>query len=359
MPEFFMQTARIPQMIPPARNLDLRHIYQRYPAVCRPESAEVPQSAQGFSGACIWEIGTRTGACALRAVGASSIDTRRLSGLHRLLAHVRASGVTQVAPPIAALDGATFFEFDGLIWQLEAWMPGSADFSSRPSEIRLRAALSALAEWHRAAAGFVPRDAEAAWFFTSRAGPSPGLARRAQEISRWGGPEGDRVRLRMAASSWNEFAELGHEILDNFGRAAPRVAGQLMVGLETQVPLQPCLRDIWHDHVLFSFDEVTGLIDPHSARSDSVATDLARLLGSLVGDDRRLWESGIDAYQQVRRLSPSELALLEVFDQTAVLLSGMTWLDWICLQGRVFEDREKVINRLQAIASRLRILASR
>jgi Ser/Thr protein kinase RdoA (MazF antagonist) len=346
-------------MIPQARNLDLRQICERYPAVYRPETVQIPQSAQGFSGARIWEVVTPSGSCGLRAMDASSVDTRRLAGLHRLVAHVRASGVMQVAAPISALDGATFFESDRMIWQLETWMPGSADFSNRPSENRLRVALTALAEWHRAAGVFVPREAETAWFFTSRSGPSPGLARRAQEISRWRGPEIARVRLRLPASSWKEFAELGQEILDNFGRAAPRVAGQLTVGLEVQVPLQPCLRDIWHDHVLFTGDEVTGLIDPHSARSDSVATDLARLLGSLVGDDRHLWEVGIDAYQQVRRLSPSELALLEVFDQTAVLLSGMTWLDWVCLQGRTFEDREKVIGRLQAIESRLRVLASR
>src|SRR5262249_9533474 len=162
-------------------------------------------------------------------------------------AHVRSCGVTQVAAPIAALDGATFVDSGGLTWQLELWMPGSADFSSRPSEIRLRAALAALAEWHRAAAGFVAQNAEAAWFFTSRSGPSPGRARRAQEISRWHGPEGDRARSRLAASSWKDFAELGRDILDLFRRAAPRVGGSLEVGLAAHVPLQPCLRDIWHD----------------------------------------------------------------------------------------------------------------
>jgi Ser/Thr protein kinase RdoA (MazF antagonist) len=302
---------------------------------------------------------TPSGPCALRAMDRSSVDIHRLAGLHRLVAQVRASGVTQVAAPVAALDGATFLESVGQIWQLEPWMPGSADYSSRPSETRLRAALAALAKWHLAAAHFVPQNQEGNWFFTSRSGLPPGLARRMHEISRWHGPEGARIRLRLAASSWTEFAGLGQVILDNFGRASPRVIGALKSALETRVPLQPCLRDVWHDHILFTGDAVTGLIDPHSARSDSVATDLARLLGSLVGDDRRLWGIGLDAYQEVRELSTPELALVEVFDQTAVLLSGLTWLDWICLQGRIFEDRPKVIGRLEAIVARLRTLASR
>jgi Ser/Thr protein kinase RdoA (MazF antagonist) len=351
--------ARIPQMIPQARNFDLRRILERYSTTLHPQNARLLHSAQGFSGACIWKIATSSGPCALRAMESSSVDPRRLAGLHRLVAQVRSCGVTQVGPPLSTLDGATFFESGGLTWQFEPWMPGSADFSSRPSEIRLRAALAALAEWHRAAARFAPRESETAWFFTSRSAASPGLARRAQEISRWHGPEGARVRRQLASSSWKEFADLGCEILACFSRAAPRIGGPLKVGLAAQVPLQPCLRDIWHDHVLFTGDAVTGLIDPHSARSDSVVTDLARLLGSLAGDDRRLWRIGLDAYHTVRELSAAELALLEVFDQTAVLLSGLTWLDWVCLQGRTFEDRVKVIGRLQTIVARLRALASR
>jgi Ser/Thr protein kinase RdoA (MazF antagonist) len=344
-------------VIPQARNLDLRLIFERFSSSFRPDTVRL-SSAQGFSGASIWKIATPSGSCALRAVKTSSVDSRRLAALHRLVAHVRSSGMTQVAAPIAALEGETFVEFGGLTWQLEPWMPGSADYCSHPTETRLRAALAALAEWHRAAARFVPRDSEMAWFFTSRSAPSPGLVRRMHEISRWHGPEGARVRQRLAASSWTEFAELGQVILDNFCRSAPRVIGALKSALETRAPLQPCLRDVWHDHVLFTGDAVTGLIDPHSARSDSVATDLARLLGSLVGDDRRLWGIGLDAYQEVRELSAPELTLVEVFDQTTVLLSGLTWLDWICLQGRIFEDRPKVIDRLEAIVARLRVLAS-
>jgi hypothetical protein len=58
-------------------------------------------------------------------------------------------------------------------------------------------------------------------------------------------------------------------------------------------------------------------------------------------------------------LELGELALVELFDQSAVLLGGMTWLDWHCLQGRIFDDREKVLARLQTILGRLVKLAEK
>jgi len=282
-----------------------------------------------------------------------------MAGLHRLLKHIQTFGLRQIAVPIATAAGPTFFETEGNIWQLEPWMPGSADFSTAPREARLRAALACLAQWHLAAVRFEAHAVEHEWFFTTAAGPSPGIAERAGQINRWNESTCNVVRHRLDSSPWKEFTSLGREILNDFLRPAPRIAASLNCGLATRVPLQPCLRDIWHDHVLFTGNEVTGLIDPHSARTDSVGTDLARLLGSLVGDDRRLWKIGLDAYEAVRPLSVSELSLIEIFDQTAVLLSGMTWLDWYCLQGRVFDNREKVIDRLHGILARLKNLASR
>ncbi|MGE5194996.1 MAG: phosphotransferase enzyme family protein [Deltaproteobacteria bacterium] len=340
------------------RNFDPRQILEQYSAPYRPDSAQVAQIARGFSRALVWRVETPAGPCALRAMETASVNRHRLAGLHRLVAHVSSSGMTEVPVPIAGLDGSTFFERRGSVWQLEPWMPGSADYAAHPSDVRLRAALRSLARWHRAAARFVARDAERAWFFSSGSGSSPGLAERAGEIARWNDENCGLVRQRLAASPWKEFAALGREILNHYRRAAPSVAGKLKPGLEARVPLQPCLRDVWRDHVLFTVDKVTGLIDPHAARSDSVATDLARLLGSLVGDDRRAWNIGLEAYQEVRTLSVTELALVELFNQTAVLLAGMTWLDWYCLQGRVFEDREKIIGRLREIIARLSVLAS-
>ena len=288
---------------------------------------------------------------------AEFLERQRLAALHRLVAYVRDRGVIQVPAPIAALDGATFFEVDGNVWQLEPWMPGTADFSTYPTDVRLQASLTCLAHWHREAGRCPLPDADRAWFFNVASGRSPGLTERSREIDGWNHEARAIIRQQLGKSSWKEFAELGTAILDGFVRAGPRIAAQLKLGVASPVPLQPCLRDIWHDHVLLTGNEVTGLIDPFAARSDSVATDLARLLGTLVADDRRAWDVGLEAYQQIRPLSLCELALIELFDQTGVLLSGMTWLDWHCRQGRVFDDPEKVLTRLRTIVERLGRLA--
>jgi Ser/Thr protein kinase RdoA (MazF antagonist) len=258
-----------------------------------------------------------------------------------------------VAVPIGTLDGTTFFEQEGALWQLEPWMPGTAEFWTNPTAGRLEAALECLARWHIAAGRFEPRPQEAPWFFHASSACSPGLGERLRELERWDTRRRDVARKRLKSSAWKEFADLGTRILDAFDQQAPALARELSLGTSARVPLQPCLRDVWHDHLLYTGETVTGLIDPHAARSDSPATDLARLLGSLVADDRQRWEAGVAAYQRIRPLSLDELALVGLFDRSSVVLSGMTWLDWHCLEGREFADQNKVLARLRAIVGRL------
>jgi Ser/Thr protein kinase RdoA (MazF antagonist) len=219
--------------------------------------------------------------------------------------------------------------------------------------------MTCLARWHLAAARFVPSKTGHQWFFSAGALRSPGLVQRLAQIVNWDACRCEQVRKLLDEFSWQEFAARGREILEQFMTLAPRIGARLKLGLPALVPLQPCLRDIWHDHVLFTGDDVTGLIDPHAARSDSVATDVARLLGSLVGDDLHGWEAGLAAYQLVRPLSFDERTLVELFDQSTVLLAGITWLDWCCLQGRTFTDRDKIASRLQMILVRMKHLATK
>ena len=332
---------------------DLRKIFGRYPAVYAAHDSQHPRCFEGFSGASVWRVETAAGPCALRAMNPAQIDPARLAGLHRLVAHVRRCGLPQVAVPIGTLDGTTFFEQEGALWQLEPWMPGTADFWTNPTAGRLEAALESLARWHIAAARFEPRPQEASWFFHHCSACSPGLSERLRELERWDAKRREIVGKRLKSSTWKEFGELGLRILDAFARQAPALARELSLGTPTRVPLQPCLRDVWHDHLLYTGETITGLIDPHAARSDSPAIDLARLLGSLVADDRQRWEAGLAAYQRIRPLSLDELALVGLFDRSSVLLSGMTWLDWYCLEGREFADQNRVLARLRAIVGRL------
>jgi Ser/Thr protein kinase RdoA (MazF antagonist) len=119
------------------------------------------------------------------------------------------------------------------------------------------------------------------------------------------------------------------------------------------VSLQPCIRDVWQDHVLFQGDEVTGLIDFGSMGTDNVSCDVARLLGSYAGNSQPLWQAGIEAYATVRELSHTELGLVRAFDRSGVLLGAFNWAAWVLLEGRVFEEPLAVLRRMDALMERL------
>jgi Ser/Thr protein kinase RdoA (MazF antagonist) len=119
------------------------------------------------------------------------------------------------------------------------------------------------------------------------------------------------------------------------------------------VRLQPCLCDVWHDHVLFTGDEVTGLVDYGAAKIDHVAVDLARLLGSLVEDNTEERSAGLRAYEEVCPLMPDEEALIAVLDETGTVLGIANWLMWLYAERRRFENRTAVADRLGKLVLRL------
>jgi homoserine kinase type II len=123
--------------------------------------------------------------------------------------------------------------------------------------------------------------------------------------------------------------------------------------LDRPLLLHPCLCDIWHDHVLFENEEVSGLIDYGAMKIDQVSVDLARLLGSLVGDNPSMWDLGLNAYSSARRLSCDEESLCRMLDQTGTVLGAATWLLWLYRDRKPFADRPAVARHLGLIVQRM------
>ena len=119
--------------------------------------------------------------------------------------------------------------------------------------------------------------------------------------------------------------------------------------------LHPCLRDVWHDHLLFTGEDLTGIIDASASRTENVASDLSRLLGSLLGDDFRRWETALDAYSSVREISVAERRLITVLDHSGVVLSAAHWLARLRTQSLV----EREWRRVRELAERVASLARR
>lgn len=331
------------------------------------------RDSEGFSGAVVIQVAVQSDGLSteaeycLRGWPPNSFPRERLLGLHRLLEHVHRAGVTQVAVPLRNQFGSTISTEASQFWQLEPWMPGVADFSSHPTDTRLRNAMIVLAKWHNGAAQFVAKSSEAEWFHQQASDNSATVDDRLLRIGRFNVQGLAKLRhlidLTKELEFWDtqfaELRELAKQTLNLFQLCAAQVGDTLMLFREMQFRLLPCLRDVWHDHVLFTDDEVTGLIDCNAARTETPATDIARLLGSFLGDDDDRWEMAISAYREARPLSGREAQLARVLDQSTVLLSGLTWIERLFVQRLSYSNPDRVLSRLRQIVGRLQHLAAR
>lgn len=295
-------------------------------------------SAGGFSGARFWRIETPTATLCLRRWPPEHPSPARLESIHRIVRHVYQRGVTQVPVPLVSRIGSTMVHQNDHLWELAPWMPGTADYHRQPTRPRLIAAMQLLARFHQAT------DALAAEPGARK--PSPGLNQRLELLDQLVAGEARRIAIAAEKDAFTDRQNRAHALLEAFTKLAPRVRADLEQATRMNVMLQPCLRDVWHDHILFDDDKITGLVDFGAMREETVAGDVARLLASLVRGDRSAWQIGLEAYQHQRELDDTELHFLDIFVRTATLLSGLNWLRWIYLENRVFEHPGRVLQRI-------------
>jgi homoserine kinase type II len=214
----------------------------------------------------------------------------------------------------------------------------------------LHAALQALAKLHQ-------RWAELPVEYVNSLAPPPTILRRLARLEALltAGERAIRRELETytPTSTLPGLALRAEQLLELFTDLAPATRDQLVRAAPIAVSLQTCLRDVWHDHLLFTGDEISGIVDYGAVGWDSVASDIARLVGSLARDDVDAWRSCLAAYQQIRALSTDELVLVEVCDAANVLLSGMNWLEWLLVDRRQFDRESRILARLDETLARL------
>ena len=328
----------------------VRSVLSGYPADCAPRGVEPLGNAGGFSGAQFWRIDSDRGLLCLRCWPREHPSPARLDFIHHLLRHVHQGGFQRIPLPITPEPsaGSSYLAHSEHLWELTPWLPGVADDTIPPSPAKLRAALQTLAEFHVAAETFPTT--------THGMLPPAAIVDRLKTTRRWTSDELERLVSAMGSQTaldWPGLPELGQRIVQQFQINGASLAAELAVAAEMSVSTQPCIRDIWQQHVLFDGDNVTGFVDFGAARFDTVSTDISRLLGSLVADDPQQWRLGLDAYLEVRSLSPQEIELTHILDRSSVLLSGLNWLRWIYLEGRSFSEKNTIQQRLSAILARL------
>ncbi|MCE9554383.1 MAG: phosphotransferase [Planctomycetes bacterium] len=324
-------------------------VLQQYAEEYQPQQISVLRDEGGLSGARIWRIQAALGEFGLRCWPVEHPSAERLRWIHAVLSHVRNCGFELVPTPIAARDGRTFVLHEGRLWELAPWMPGLAVETGKASEEQVSAAFAALALFHKAAATFAD--------VSPRSGAAPAVAQRLERIETWLHGGGVEQMERAAATCSPPQREYAPQFLSAFRRFAPLLETELRELLATPVALQPCIRDIHDQHVLMIGNRVTGLIDFGAMRVDSVATDVARLLGTMAGDDASLREAGLSAYQLCRRLSDIESRLVVAIVRANVVLTGPQWLQWLLVEQKSFESMPAVLARLERIWQRLQKLA--
>jgi Ser/Thr protein kinase RdoA (MazF antagonist) len=343
------------------RFANLEPVFSAYPADCQPSQVEAIGSAGGFSGAKLWRLNSPTGKLCLRRWPPEHPDKARLKWIHAVVAHVGNTGCSLLPAPRRTQSGRTFCEYEGYLWELTPWLRGTADFWSDPRPEKLAAAMKALAEFHRAAKTFSleqpsPRPLDRiASPVTKSLAISPGIIERLTSVRRLlaGGLAELQVALVRNRALMPRVAVQAESLFPLIQPHLSALDRHLRHAANIQVPLQPCLRDIWHDHVLFEGDRVSGIVDTGSMRAETVATDIARLLGSLCANDQERWSIGLAAYKAVFPLGDDERVLIAAFDRSQVLLAGVKWVEWVFVEERTCVDPKAVEKRMEHILKRL------
>jgi Ser/Thr protein kinase RdoA (MazF antagonist) len=309
----------------------------------------------GFSGCSLWKVSTTQGPLCLKCWPADNPPPARLPWIHTVINHARQQGLAFLPEFFTTREGLSTCAADGCTWELMTWLPGVADYWSQPSPQRLTAAFRALARFHQAT--FTRRldlwsDPHYESDQRSNLQPAPAIVERLarlQELIDVGiEPIGLAVRQRRIPL----IDDVAQQWLASRRLPPIDMLPRLMAAARQQYVMQPAIRDLWHDHVLFSGGEVTGFIDFGALRLDTPLVDLARLIGSLAGDDPMQRSLAIDSYAEIRQLSAADIALIDLLDQSGAWIAGWNWLDWLYREGREFPSLPAVRERLEHLLSR-------
>ena len=308
-----------------------------YPSQFHTKSLRAVGNAGGFSGTQLWRFRTPAGEFCLRRWPAATSHSKVLT-THLVLQHVHTHGFTHIPLPVRNLQGQTLTVFDDFLWELTPWLSGEPLLATAPTAARLSSAARALADFHIAASSYQPMASD----------HSPGLKERREQLLAWRSHDVDLARQRFAERYWPDFAPRAQQAFRLFLRGADDVERELRQALTVKVPLQFCIRDVRAEHFLFTADDFRGIIDFGAMRIESVAGDVARLVGTAAGLPDA-WSQAIKAYEGRRKLSDEERRLIPTFHRSAIVLATMNWIRWVVLEGREFEDWDAVLARMDAL----------
>ena len=298
--------------------------------------------AGGLSGARVWRCASNVhGWLCLRRWSPTHPTPARLKFIHDAVQY--ATDRIPFLPRILRDNvGNSFWSIDGCLWELTQWMPGEADYMSRPSGAKLDSAIDSVAKLH------------AIWFdYLHECSLSPAVQQRISMLGEWLAKRDLVERIGTALRGPIEAAACMSTIKLLHSRG-PQLLDELQRVSKDSVRLQPVLRDLWSDHLLFEHEQLSGIIDFGAMRMDEPASDLARMLGSLhpFEFDKRV--AAIERYNMKRPSHPVSVSHVDLLDRSASLLTALQWLQWLVLERRKFSiNNHKLLERWQTALSRM------
>jgi Ser/Thr protein kinase RdoA (MazF antagonist) len=301
-------------------------VLKRYPVWIQPlSSLESLGGGGGQSGARLWRFRAEQGDLVLRAWPTHGPGRSHLEKVHRWL--FATADLEFVPVPCRDRAGRSLQLWNGSLWEVTPWLTGVADLCCPPDFEHLRLACVGLAKFHERHRGEQIRESSPG--LRNRRDTLAGLVRGGFDTLERATERALRPSLQKAdVYSWLALARrLGPVVLEPLEKAANRV-----------IRLQPCLRDARPEHFLFDGHRLSGLVDFGAMGVDSVAGDLARLLGEWLDGDQTAHREALDSYQQVRPVDSAETSLIRVFESATALLIGERWVRWSFIEGRRFDD---------------------
>jgi aminoglycoside phosphotransferase (APT) family kinase protein len=222
--------------------------------VCLVDWERIPS---GFSGAEVWKGSLdRVPTYALKC-WPSTTSMERLADIHQAQ---RALASFPFVPKLVTTRlHLTGWSFGGRCWDLSTWMPGDVE-DGEFTVPRRRAAVNAIVSIHRVwAAQSLTIDI------------CPAIVRRLNLI-------GDYHEWSNAQTSVIRDPQLA-AVTDRLSTPLRDAERELRGWSHLRVPVHRCFTDLHRDHLLFTGDEVTGIIDYGAVKPDNPAADLARLFG--------------------------------------------------------------------------------
>lgn len=241
-------------------------------------------------------------------------------------------------PFVPRLENPTVCVEAGRVWDCCQWQPGTPRLT--PSLAEVEQACEAVGHLH------------GTWTSTTR-GPCPGVLNRLRILA-------ENEPLLLAGPTAlppvsPQLDPLLRRAVTAAAQAAPHTVRSLRRWEHQVVALQPCVRDLRGEHVLFEGGRVSGIIDYGAMGVDHPAVDLARLLGDFAKGDDAMFTGGLTAYRRVRSEFAMPDEFVQLLSQSGAVCSVLGWLVRLVVRREPVLDVVPLCARLAQLVARVEL----